>query len=92
MGLVFLCCLLHISNNVLLCHALSLLCVCMCLRSVVVQALGVVCSIWFGRFRSVIRLWLGCGRSGMVCLLASVFLYDPACELSEPKELFSDLW
>ena len=64
----------------------------MSLRSVVVLALGVLCSMWFDRFRIVIRWWLVCGRSGMVGLWASVFLYDPACELSEAKELFSDLW
>ena len=92
MGLVFPDSLRRISNSVLLCLLLSLLCVCMCLRSVGVQALDVVCSILLDRFHSVIRCWLACGRLGRVGLWASVFFYDPACELSEPKELFSNVW
>jgi hypothetical protein len=49
MGLVFPDSLRRISSSVLLCLLLSLLCVCMCLRNVVVQALGALCSMLFDR-------------------------------------------
>jgi hypothetical protein len=57
MGLVFPDCLRHRSSSVLLCLVLALPCVCSCLRSGGVGALGVFCSMWSDKLHSVNRWW-----------------------------------